>query len=168
MPDTQGDARFSSSPLVTADPNIRFYAGEPLLLAGGQRVGSLCVPGREARQLTAAQISMLSALAGILSETLVMRRELIEKALAVRAVQELALIQSERFMRQIADSVPIRIAYVEASLKYRFVNQAQCDRYGLTRFEILGHTRTELKNSANDPLIGERVKAVLQGEAQRF
>ena len=49
-----------------------------------------------------------------------------------------------------------------------FVNQAQCDRYGLTRFQILGHTRTELKNSANDPLIDERVKAVLQGEAQRF
>ena len=168
VPDTQRDARFSSNPLVTADPNIRFYAGAPLLLAGGQRVGSLCVLDREARQLTATQISTLRALAGIVSETLVMRRDLIEKALAVRAVQERALIQSERFMRQIADSVPIRIAYVDASLKYRFVNQAQCDRYGLTRFQILGHTRTELKNGVVDAVLEARAQAALRGEAQKF
>lgn len=168
IPDTHQDLRFSTNPLVTAEPSIRFYAGAPLVLAGGQRVGSLCVLDREVRTLNAAQISTLRSLAEIVSQTLAMRRDLIDKALAVRAEQERAVLQSERFMRLIADSLPIRIAYVDASLKYRFVNQAQCDRYGLTRLEILGHSRSELKNSANNPLIDARVKAVLRGEAQFF
>ena len=144
VPDTHCDARFSANPLVTDDPSIRFYAGAPLRLPGGQRIGTLCVLDREVRRLSDSQIATLRSLAAIVIHTLVLRRELIEKTLAVRAAQKRAVTQSERFMRQIADSLPIRIAYIDKSLRYRFVNQAQCERYGKSRFQILGHTRSEL------------------------
>lgn len=41
--DARADDRFCNNPLVTGGPSIRFYAGTPLVLSGGERVGSLCV-----------------------------------------------------------------------------------------------------------------------------
>lgn len=41
--DARADARFCTNPLVTGEPSIRFYAGTPLILSSGERVGSLCV-----------------------------------------------------------------------------------------------------------------------------
>ena len=39
--DTLQDIRFASNPLVTSAPNIRFYAGVPLILDDGLTVGTL-------------------------------------------------------------------------------------------------------------------------------
>jgi len=43
VPDTTRDARFRDNPLVTEAPNIRFYAGAPLIAADGNRLGALSV-----------------------------------------------------------------------------------------------------------------------------
>lgn len=37
------DIRFRNNSLVTGPPYIRFYAGTPLILKDGSRVGSLCI-----------------------------------------------------------------------------------------------------------------------------
>ena len=41
--DATRDERFATSPLVTGAPNIRFYAGAPLRLTSGVRIGTICV-----------------------------------------------------------------------------------------------------------------------------
>lgn len=43
VPDARKDPLFSSSPLVTGRPNIRFYAGCPLCLPDGAKIGTLSV-----------------------------------------------------------------------------------------------------------------------------
>lgn len=59
--DTLIDDRFRENPLVTAEPNIRFYAGAPLFLQG-QPLGTLCVIDQKPRQLSAQQLEALEIL----------------------------------------------------------------------------------------------------------
>lgn len=57
--DARQDPRFERNPLVCDDPHIRFYAGAPIALDDGTRVGTLCVIDREPRELDAHQRAML-------------------------------------------------------------------------------------------------------------
>ena len=68
--DTAEDQRFLDNPLVTGDPNIRFYAGHPLCSVDGSRVGTLCIIDRKPRTLTAEQLQLLQDLAAIVESEL--------------------------------------------------------------------------------------------------
>ena len=50
--DALKDARFSTNPLVTGPPGVRFYAGVPITTASGYRVGALCVNDTRPRQFS--------------------------------------------------------------------------------------------------------------------
>ena len=74
VPDATLDPRFADNPAVLGDPHIRFYAGAPLAVTGGHRLGTLCVIDREPRQLTAVQVSALNALSRQVVALLELRR----------------------------------------------------------------------------------------------
>ncbi len=80
--DTARDARFSDNPLVTEDPRIRFYAGQPLS-AHGQRVGTLCLLDDEPRDLTVDESRMLRDLGRWVEQEIALDHE----ALQAREVQ---------------------------------------------------------------------------------
>lgn len=50
VPDTTKDPRFSSNPLVLGPPFIRFYAGYPLTVSGGLKIGTLCLIDTKPRE----------------------------------------------------------------------------------------------------------------------
>ena len=293
VPDAARDPRFADNPLVTGRPDIRFYAGAPVHGADGRRVGTLRVIDRQARQLDAGQARRLQELAQLVSQALAMRRQLIDRSLAVRSdyeqrlsrseerhrrlvesqselvslsdpdgrlvyvnpayarhfglspqammgrnlfdfvdpddqaavrgalqavtatggvrrqqnrvrgadgmprwidwtnslltepdgrqllhgvgrdvterVQlEQRLADSERFVRQITDRLPVRIAYLDRALRFRFVNEAHCQRFGRDRPDILGRTREEMGVVGGRAEAAAAAQRALQGQAQRF
>lgn len=74
VPDLRLDARFQQHPLVTRFPNVRFYAGVPLLTADGYLLGALEVMDWEPRVLEARQWEALQALARQAMAQLELRR----------------------------------------------------------------------------------------------
>lgn len=71
--DARADARFADNPLVWGELDVRFYAGAPIILADGLRMGSLCVIDHRPRTLTDRQHELLAGLAKVAAEALELR-----------------------------------------------------------------------------------------------
>ncbi|MDD1413200.1 response regulator [Dolichospermum sp. ST_con] len=76
VPDASLDDRFATNPLVTSAPNIRFYAGVPLIDAEGHGLGTLCVIDNVKRELTPEQLDALKILGRQVMKQLELRRNL--------------------------------------------------------------------------------------------
>jgi signal transduction histidine kinase len=93
VPNTLEHERFADNPLVSGAPDIRFYAGAPLVNADGMPVGTLCVIDTVARKLSAEQRESLARLGRQVVAQMELRlakRELQERLeLQVRAQEEI-------------------------------------------------------------------------------
>jgi len=85
VPDATEDARFRDNPMVTGEPNVRFYAGASLSSKDGYPLGSLCVIDRKPRTLTADQAAALDAIRRQVEAQLELRRSLVELEVALAA-----------------------------------------------------------------------------------
>ena len=63
--DATRDERFHDNPLVTGDPNIRFYAGVPLRHLNGHKLGTLCIIDQKPRSLDDEELETLTDLAAM-------------------------------------------------------------------------------------------------------
>jgi PAS domain S-box-containing protein len=73
--DAKLDERFRETPLVTGDPKIRFYAGQPLLMPEGHSIGTLCVIDRIPRKLDDNQKESLRLLAEEVVNNIITRKK---------------------------------------------------------------------------------------------
>ena len=63
--DATQDERFHDNPLVTGNPNIRFYAGVPLRHLNGHKLGTLCIIDQKPRSLDDEEFETLTDLAAM-------------------------------------------------------------------------------------------------------
>ncbi len=88
--DTFQDERFSRDPQVTGWPNVRFYAGAPIII-GGQKIGTLSVLGRSPRNhVNPDAVDQLRNLAALASALFKLKEEA-----QVRARTAAALLREE-------------------------------------------------------------------------
>ena len=69
------DLRFKNNPLVTGDPNIRFYAGYPLIDDNGYALGTLCVIDNKPKELNKEQKEALQLLTQAVVELIIQHRK---------------------------------------------------------------------------------------------
>ncbi|MBW4671854.1 MAG: tetratricopeptide repeat protein [Cyanomargarita calcarea GSE-NOS-MK-12-04C] len=84
------DRRFATNPLVTSDPNIRFYAGAPLITSDGFAIGTLCVIDLVPRDLSPEQVEGLRVLSDQVMAQFELRRNVITMSRTVIQRQQAA------------------------------------------------------------------------------
>ena len=94
VPDTVADQRFSDNPLVTGPPNIRFYAGCPLQVANGSKIGTLCVIDVEPRDFDHDSIHLLRDLARMAEQEIA--------AVQLATMDDLTLLSNRRGFEALA------------------------------------------------------------------
>ncbi|MEI1373321.1 response regulator [Nostoc sp. UHCC 0926] len=102
VPDATNDQRFAANPLVTSDPNIRFYAGVPLINPEGYALGTLCVIDYVPRELTPDQIEALRTLGRQVIKQLELRRNLASLVLLTNKGKQTQRVRKQFFKRIVA------------------------------------------------------------------
>jgi phosphoserine phosphatase RsbU/P len=84
--DAREDDRFNTNPLVLGQPNIRFYAGQPLQGPGGWNIGTLCLIDQQPRRFSPEQEQILRDLAAIVQREINVTAEMKNAAKIQRAL----------------------------------------------------------------------------------
>lgn len=92
--DAEQDERFHDNPLVTDKPGIRFYAGHPLGLEDGSKLGTLCLLDTRPRKLNDEERELLRDLARMAEQEMV--------AVQMASMDELTLLSNRRGFRTLA------------------------------------------------------------------
>lgn len=121
VPDATQDPRFKGNPLVTGDPNIRFYCGAPLIAPNGQSIGSLCVIDSKTRHdFTETDQDLLQDMAAMVVEQLEIRKAAGDVAdeIETRVIAEANAKEAASDLRAFVDSVPVAIALIDKNGTY--------------------------------------------------
>ncbi|MGL5497031.1 MAG: sensor domain-containing diguanylate cyclase [Aeromonas sobria] len=126
VPDASQDPRFADNPLVVGGPCIRFYAGQPLQIANGCKLGTLCIIDTVPRVLSDEDVGLLKDLAAMVV------REL--EAVQLATIDELTRISNRRGFVMLAEKslslasrlqMPLALLYLDLN-GFKGIN----DRWG--------------------------------------
>lgn len=151
--DAATDPRFANNPLVTGEPGIRFYAGAPLVLRSGVRLGTLCIIDTKPRSFPEAQRAQLQNLAQIVVAHIELHRGrlTIQAALEEQTRSEVMLATSETRYRALADALPQMVWVMTSDGGAIYTNEQFGAYYG-----PIGPQREE-RTSRNHPADAERM-----------
>ena len=142
--DALKDERFASNPLVTGEPNIRFYAGSPIITAEGYAFGTLCLIDYQPREFNSNDRQRLASLANVITG-------LIENHKIARSSQSLSqtIAESALINQMILDSSDAGVLLLEAirdengepiDFMILAANEANVNFNGSTPDDLIGKT----------------------------
>ncbi len=129
VPDASLDPRFADNPLVTTAPDIRLYAGAPLAVTDGHRVGTLCVIDNRPREFSDDELQALRDLADLVQDELQSMR--LSSALATVRDHELRL-------RAILDNIPEGVVTLSRDGTILSANPSVERLFGYTGAQLAG------------------------------
>lgn len=131
VPDTLESKIFRQNNFVVNDPNIRFYAGAPLIDPNGYRLGALCVMDTVPRKLSKEQLAALRTLAGDVMSRLELRKH--KKELEDN-------VQRQNEFLSLFDNSPEIQCIMDREFRIEMINRSVTDILGYTADESLGHS----------------------------
>jgi two-component system, cell cycle sensor histidine kinase and response regulator CckA len=156
VPDATKDDRFADNPLVTGDPQIRFYAGAPLVTPSGSALGALCVMDRTPRQLSETQQDTLRMLARQVMSQFEFR------------LQSRTLLENETRFRMLTENAPAGLFILDREHRYLYANQAYSAICGQPLSSIIGRHMQEVLPDIYETLIRPGLDRAFSGERVSF
>ena len=132
--DATADERFSDNPLVTGAPFVRFYAGVPLI-AGGFRIGTLCLIGHEPRRFENRDRGLLKGLAGWVERELTILSDL--QVMAIR-------LESQARLEAVLEGIAEGVTTADPAGEIQTANPAAASMFGCKVEELIGRDMREL------------------------
>ncbi|RYZ55922.1 MAG: GAF domain-containing protein [Proteobacteria bacterium] len=119
VPDLDQDERFHDHPLRAIHPEVRFYAGVPIITSEGHAIGAVCVLDQKPRVLSDKQITALEAISRQALEHLESRNRLVRE-------QEFSkeLSRSKKQLDDFFDLADDLLCIVEADGKFSKVSRS--------------------------------------------
>lgn len=126
VPDAALDPRFDDNPMVTSSPNIRFYAGCPISVPNGSKLGTICLIDQSPRDFNDEDKALLKDLAKMVEQEVA--------AVQMATLDELTMISNKRGFEMLskhAISICKRLGH-PASLMFIDLNKFKPinDKYG--------------------------------------
>ncbi|MCK6397483.1 GAF domain-containing protein [Thauera aminoaromatica] len=132
--DAARDPRFADNPLVTAAPQVRFYAGEPLRSDQGFVLGTLCVIDTVPRRFEEAERARLRLLARQAEQLIRLHRKRQRLADEARRSARIAA----RY-QAITEGAAAGILRIDGRGRIIEVNRFACALFGYEEAELRGH-----------------------------
>ncbi|WP_245504122.1 putative bifunctional diguanylate cyclase/phosphodiesterase [Lichenihabitans psoromatis] len=159
VPDARLDARFAENPYVIGDPNIRFYAGAPLITAAGSRIGSICIIDTKPRlPLSERECHLLRQASQTTMRLIDNRRDAFVSGTmtAFADTTDLALLSTDRhghvvFLNRAAE---LLFGYPRAEIVGRNVDLIIPERFRLDH----AHAMAKLRDGAPSRLAGKTIE----------
>jgi PAS domain S-box-containing protein len=165
--DAVKDSRFSDNPLVTGEPQIRFYAGAPLITPAGFVLGTICAIDRAPRELIARDSAILTALAAQVVHELEVRSALGElyREVAEGRRTERTLLGEGARLEALLNATGNAVVTADAGGKVASLNRVAEKMFGLEPGEALGWAADRLMTTGPHQAAGH--SATSEGVGRR-
>ncbi|MCS5711976.1 GAF domain-containing protein [Candidatus Berkiella aquae] len=134
--DTTLDDRFNNNPFVLGIPQIRFYAGMPLVDPDGFKLGTICLIDKVTRELTPKQEKILGLFSKMIISIIEARAGALNKVNSFLNNEE-KINEIENFKNMLMQSIPEGIIAVTQNGKIFFTNEKATKLFGYPAAELL-------------------------------
>ena len=137
--DLQADRRFDANPFVHGEAALRFYAGAPITLSNGSRIGALSVIGLEPRAYEPQVAAALEDLAALVADEWERRR-----ALKDLAASEANISAAHKVLLNVVNSAPVALVMTDRKMRVLQHSPKWIEDMGLGDEPVRGRTIYEL------------------------
>lgn len=147
------DIHFKNNKLVTEFPNIKFYAGAPIIDQNGFAIGALCVIDKKPRSFSEADKKNLAVLSKQIMNMLIVKVQLEANEKAIEALKD-----SERKFQNLSENSPDLIMRFNKEKQHIYVNKTTEKYSRFPAAQFIGKTHKDL---GFNPQIAENLDIII-------